>query len=327
MENQITQYQGPAAPMTVADVKGQVNLIQHIMKEVMKDGDHFGAIPGCGPKPTLLKSGAEKLAMTFRFAVDPQVEILDLPNYHREYRIRVGITNSAGEFLGAGVGCCSTLEGKFRFRTGPTVVSDNVVPKAYWDMKKTDPAQAQKIIGGPGFTTKKGENGIWYIATQGEKCEHDNPADYWNTVLKMAKKRALVDAILTVTAASDIFTQDIEDDPSLYAKTVYTETPKDTPKTDPPKSEPKKETKKESAPPTPPAEDKSKAPATPEQIQKFWEVIQILADETGDDRDEIIKQMSKGKVDPLDITEVPGNWVVKLTDQARDMINKILGGE
>ena len=29
----------------------------------------------------------------------------------------------------------------------------------------------------------------------------------------MAKKRALVDAVLTVTAASDIFTQDIEDIP------------------------------------------------------------------------------------------------------------------
>jgi hypothetical protein len=32
-----------------------------------------------------------------------------------------------------------------------------------------------------------------------------------NTVLKMAKKRALVDAVLTVLGASDIFTQDIED--------------------------------------------------------------------------------------------------------------------
>lgn len=43
------------------------------------------------------------------------------------------------------------------------------------------------------------------------RVEHDNPADYYNTCLKMAKKRALVDAILTATAASDIFTQDVED--------------------------------------------------------------------------------------------------------------------
>ncbi len=39
----------------------------------------------------------------------------------------------------------------------------------------------------------------------------NNPADYYNTVLKMAKKRAMVDATITATACSDIFTQDIED--------------------------------------------------------------------------------------------------------------------
>ncbi|WP_418719751.1 hypothetical protein [Bilophila wadsworthia] len=48
------------------------------------------------------------------------------------------------------------------------------------------------------------------------RVEHDNPADYYNTCLKMAKKRALVDAVLTCTAASDIFTQDIEDEPQSF---------------------------------------------------------------------------------------------------------------
>lgn len=38
-----------------------------------------------------------------------------------------------------------------------------------------------------------------------------NASDSCNTILKMAKKRALVDAVLTVLGASDIFTQDIED--------------------------------------------------------------------------------------------------------------------
>jgi hypothetical protein len=38
-----------------------------------------------------------------------------------------------------------------------------------------------------------------------------NAPDVCNTILKMAKKRALVDAVLTVLGASDIFTQDIED--------------------------------------------------------------------------------------------------------------------
>ena len=41
--------------------------------------------------------------------------------------------------------------------------------------------------------------------------ENPDLADVYNTVLKIAKKRAHVDASLTATAASDIFTQDMED--------------------------------------------------------------------------------------------------------------------
>jgi hypothetical protein len=47
----------------------QVALIQNVMRSVMKDGEHFGKIPGCGEKPSLLKPGAEKLCFTFR--MDP----------------------------------------------------------------------------------------------------------------------------------------------------------------------------------------------------------------------------------------------------------------
>ena len=56
--------------------------------------------------------------------------------------------------------------------------------------------------------------------------EGNNPgaclADVYNVVLKQAKKRALVDAVLTATAASDLFTQDMEDLGSVaeVAKTV-----------------------------------------------------------------------------------------------------------
>ena len=67
------------------------------------------------------------------------------------------------------------------------------------------------MIGGKGFTVKKVDGQGWMVAKGGEKVETDNPADHYNTVLKMAKKRALVDAVLTTTAASDIFTQDLED--------------------------------------------------------------------------------------------------------------------
>jgi hypothetical protein len=43
------------------------------------------------------------------------------------------------------------------------------------------------------------------------KIENPDPADQWNTCLKMAKKRALIDACLTALGASTMFTQDIED--------------------------------------------------------------------------------------------------------------------
>lgn len=42
-----------------------------------------------------------------------------------------------------------------------------------------------------------------------------NPFTISNTVLKMAKKRALIDAVLSATRSSGLFTQDIEDFPKL----------------------------------------------------------------------------------------------------------------
>jgi len=40
----------------------------------------------------------------------------------------------------------------------------------------------------------------------------NNPADFYNTAIKMGGKRALIAAVLFTTAASDVFTQDIDDD-------------------------------------------------------------------------------------------------------------------
>ena len=49
----------------------------------------------------------------------------------------------------------------------------------------------------------------------GKKAENEDIADVYNTVLKIAKKRAHIDATLTVTGAADLFTQDLidEDEP------------------------------------------------------------------------------------------------------------------
>ena len=222
--------------MPVEKLIGQVNMIQHIMRSVMKDGEHFGVIPGTSGKPSLLKPGAEKLGVTFRIVPSFAETIVDLGNGHREYRVKCSLTHApTGQFFGEGIGSCSTMEGKYRYRTGTGESTNIQVPKAYWDRRKEDPAAAMRIIkdlankggfAGDKFGTKKDESGVWMITTHGEKVEHDNPADYYNTALKMAKKRAHVDAILTATAASDIFTQDVEDMPEVIAAPVLSKTNK-----------------------------------------------------------------------------------------------------
>lgn len=216
MENEIaTREVGQA--LTAIDIRKQVNLIQEVMKEVMQDGLHYGKIPGCGEKPTLLKPGAEKLSMTFRLrpiidnAHDILIERLD--NGHINVRVYCHIMSANGLELATGIGSCSTMESKFRYRGGQKVETGKPLPKEYWNLKKAgDNSEAQDLIGGKGFGPGK-INGVWQICEIGEKMENPDIADTYNTVLKMAKKRAYVDGILSATGASDIFTQDIEDLP------------------------------------------------------------------------------------------------------------------
>lgn len=214
------------AALTAESLKRQVSIVREAQRAVMKMGHHYDKIPGCGEKPVLLKPGAEVVALTFQFATAYEVSQTDMGNGHREYAVTCVLTHRpTGGYVGQGIGSCSTMETKYRYRSGAGEVTDIAVPKAYWDARNEDPAKAAEVlrkaanaagIEGAKFSTKKDESGAWRIATFAEKMEHDNPADYYNTCLKMAKKRAFVDAILTSTAASDVFTQDLEDDPKAF---------------------------------------------------------------------------------------------------------------
>jgi len=198
-------------PMSPAEVKKQINLIQEIMRDAMKDGEHYGTIPGCGPKPALLKPGAEKLNMTFHMAPSYHINAEILPKDHRNFEIVCALASIGSEkFLGQGVGSCSTMESKYRYRT-----SERKCPKC----GRENIIKGKEEYGGGWLCfAKKGGCGAKFKEDDPEitsqkvgRVEYEDPADYWNTCLKMAKKRALVDAVLTVTAASDIFTQDIEE--------------------------------------------------------------------------------------------------------------------
>ena len=260
MSNELAVYE--QSPLTAADIKGQVNLIQDVMKQVMRENEHYGKIPGCGDKPTLLQPGAQKLIMTFRLVPDAEVTVVDLPREHREYRVKVRMNTQNGIFLGSGVGSCCTMEGKFRYRTGPSELTDTPIPKEYWDLRKEDPSKALTLIGGKGHTPKKNDAGQWVVAIQGDKVEHDNPADYYNTCEKMAYKRALVSATLTVTAASDIFTQDVEEMVEAGLITPKTETA-----SKPPVKQP--QTKQGGG-------DQMEGMATPPQINAIFAILKKL---------------------------------------------------
>lgn len=195
----------------------QVNKIQNAMAQVMQDKVHFGLVPGCGDKPALLKAGAEKLAMMFRLIPEFKINRIDLADGHREYEIVCTLRHQSGWAAGQGVGTCSTMESKYRYRGAELTLTDVAVPSAYWGQrgsKERYPDELVKALGGEyepkQLAVQKTENG-WFIGIKGEKKANPDIADTYNTVLKMGKKRALVDAVITATAASDIFTQDIDE--------------------------------------------------------------------------------------------------------------------
>jgi len=197
--------------MSVAGLLKQVGLIQEVMAKVMNDGEHYGTIPGT-QKPTLYKPGAEKLCLTFR--LDPDYEVI------REvrdkdfiaYTVKCTLTHiPSGTSIASGIGSCNSRETKYRFRYEEESTGE-AVPKKYWDARtEGNNKEMKRLLGGDGFRAAK-IDGMWVIA-KSTKIENDNPWDLDNTLIKMACKRALVAATLNATAASDIFTQDIEDMP------------------------------------------------------------------------------------------------------------------
>jgi hypothetical protein len=188
MTNALVEAAHSPEMLTAAEIRARVNRIQEIMQAVMKKDVHYGVIPGTGDKPTLYKAGAEKILMTFRIAAQmASIEDLSTEDAVR-YRVTVRGVNAAGEILGEGAGECSSGEEKYKWRRP---VHDNEYQAAPEDRRR------EKF---------QRDGGVW-------RQVRTEPADVANTVLKMAAKRALVAMTLVVTAASDVFSQDIEDLP------------------------------------------------------------------------------------------------------------------
>ena len=190
----------------VEQIKKQNDQVMSLMASCMSDGMHYGKIPGCGDKPTLLQPGAQKLTMMFGLADTYEISREDMPNGHREYTVKcLLVSKSSGLVQGSGVGLCSTMEKKYRYRNvSDYKITDMPIPK---DAKERKGEYRKQ-----GFGMKK-VDGIWRWVRYKYSVQQENPdiADTYNTVLKIACKRALVAAVLNTLAVSDLFTQDIED--------------------------------------------------------------------------------------------------------------------
>ena len=196
--------------ISVDEIVAQREKIVQVMNAVMTEGVHYGRIPGV-KNPSLFKPGAETINVALRLAPHYVSEKI----WHDDGHLTVSVVCTlkhipTGLEIATGEGLCTTKESRYAYRQG-----ERVCPAC------GEPAIIKgKAEYGGGWVCfkKKGGCGEKYedadsVITSQEIGKVPNPeiADTYNTVLKMADKRALVAAVLNGTAASDVFTQDVED--------------------------------------------------------------------------------------------------------------------
>lgn len=177
------------------------------------DGGDFGLIPGAGKKKTLFKSGADKLCDVYgladRYTIISKVEDFDQGLF--DYTIECWLVRKTDEmFVGSGLGSCSSWESKYRWREG-----QRVCPTC---QQATIIKGKEEYGGGWLCWTKKGGCGAKFAQTDpaviGQtigRVENPDITDTKNTVLKMAQKRAKIQAVIGVTRTSGLFTQDLDE--------------------------------------------------------------------------------------------------------------------
>jgi len=204
----------------IQEAQQSILAAEQLVKSVMKENRHYGPPYKGSDKKTLLKPGAELLLQIFQLLPDNlETTVTDLGNGHREVTVKAYLHNrETGKCMAVGVGSCSTMESKYRWRNEDGFeVTDLPIPRDSKEKK----AEYRK----QGFIMKKVDNEWRWckLLGDGRKVENPDIADTYNTVLKQAKKRALVDATITATATSEMFTQDVEDFPDFNPGPVKTD--------------------------------------------------------------------------------------------------------
>ena len=166
------------AQLAPDQVRARSQWVREVTKAALIEGVDYGKIPGTGDKPTLLKPGAEMLlfAAGLGFGMT-KVEDADSRGHHG---VTYTCTVRRGDFV---VAECDGYAGydESRFYVS---AEDNEARERHWAEKDRRPLNPLKCV------------------------EYRAP---WNTLVKMAQKRALVGATLNACAASGLFIADLDD--------------------------------------------------------------------------------------------------------------------
>lgn len=165
------------------------NLARQLIQQTLQEGRDYGKVPGV-ERSTLLKPGAERIALSFGCKygepeiVEKEIDHDRLVAWNKRKKEWSGPRNHRTFTWKEESG---TSRGLYRY----------VVRRAVIDI------DTGRIVG----------HGIGSCSTMESKYI-DRPRDSENTALKIASKRAMVDACLTTFGLSDQFTQDVEDMPN-----------------------------------------------------------------------------------------------------------------
>jgi len=182
----------PAFAVAPAELARRIAELEAFVRGQMREGVDYGRIPGSST-PVLLKPGAEKLAALFGFSIvatlTETVDDLERGYIKRAAKVEL-VSKRTGLVEATGLGEANSLESRYRYR---------------WVFESELPANLDKSqFKVRTVNTKHGRARMYRI-------ENDDIWTLANTLTKMAKKRALVDAVLSATRLSGVLTQDLED--------------------------------------------------------------------------------------------------------------------
>jgi hypothetical protein len=170
-------------------------LLSDVLRRNMRRGYHFGKFPGW-QKDQLLEPGASLILNGFKLYADPvRIDRKEDDDGHVRYGVVVHLRpiGRPEMVVAAGAGSSSTREVKYAYRW----VRENEVPRG---LDKTD------------LRTKEVRDGTLF------RVPNEDPGDLDNTVLKMAVKRAEVDAVNHLPGVSELFPPGTAEPPAEPAR-------------------------------------------------------------------------------------------------------------